>query len=117
MKEVVVVGNQTVRKAARPAASQVQAKYRRERVERDRRLERLAVEGLTALGLDIAIAMASGGLTTPEPMSCAWSPGLTPDSVPGWLMGTFTVGCRSLRRQASHGGTLSPLPKRPVYLG
>jgi hypothetical protein len=43
---VVVVGKQ----AARLAASQVQAKYRRERVERDRRLEQLAVEVLTALG-------------------------------------------------------------------
>jgi hypothetical protein len=32
------------------AAFQVQAKYRRERAERDRRLERLAVEVLTALG-------------------------------------------------------------------
>jgi hypothetical protein len=47
---VVVVGKQTVRQAARRAASQVQARYRRERVERDRRLERLAVEVLTALG-------------------------------------------------------------------
>ena len=50
MGEVVVVGKQTVRQAARRAASQVQARYRRERVERDRRLERLAVEVLTALG-------------------------------------------------------------------
>ena len=50
MEEVVVVGKQTVRQAARLAASQVQAEYRRERVERDRRLERLAVEVLTALG-------------------------------------------------------------------
>ena len=46
----MVVGKQTVRQAARRAASQVQARYRRERVERDRRLERLAVEVLTALG-------------------------------------------------------------------
>jgi hypothetical protein len=44
------VGKQAVRQAARRAASQVQARYRRERVERDRRLERLAVEVLTALG-------------------------------------------------------------------
>ena len=50
MEEVVVVGKQTVRQAARLAASQVHAKFRRERVERDRRLERLAVEVLTALG-------------------------------------------------------------------
>ena len=50
MEEVVVVGKQAVRQAARRVASQVQARYRRERVERDRRLERLAVEVLTALG-------------------------------------------------------------------
>ena len=50
IEEVVVVGKQAVRQAARRAASQVQARYRRERVERDRRLERLALEVLTALG-------------------------------------------------------------------
>jgi hypothetical protein len=50
MEEVRIVGKQTGRQAARLAAFQVQAKYRRERVERDRRLERLAVEVLTALG-------------------------------------------------------------------
>ena len=44
------MGKQAVRQAARRAASQLQARYRRERVERDRRLERLAVEVLTALG-------------------------------------------------------------------
>jgi hypothetical protein len=50
MEEMVVVGTQTIRQAARLAASQVQAKRRGERAERDRRLERLAVEVLTALG-------------------------------------------------------------------
>ena len=44
------MGKQAVRQAARRAASQVQASHRRQRVERDRRLERLAVEVLTALG-------------------------------------------------------------------
>jgi hypothetical protein len=48
--EEVVVGKQTVRQAANLAASQVQAKYRRERFECDRRLKQLAVEVLTALG-------------------------------------------------------------------
>jgi len=41
---------QSVGQVARLAASQVQARYQRERAERDRRLERLAVEVLTALG-------------------------------------------------------------------
>jgi hypothetical protein len=45
-----VMSKQTMRQAARLAASQVQAKRRRERDERDRRLERLAIEVLTALG-------------------------------------------------------------------
>jgi hypothetical protein len=50
MGEVVVVGKQTARQAARLAASHVHSKYRRERVDRDRRLERLVVEVLSALG-------------------------------------------------------------------
>jgi hypothetical protein len=45
-----VVGNQTMRQAARLAASQAYAKRRRERAQRDRRLEKLAIEVLTALG-------------------------------------------------------------------
>jgi hypothetical protein len=44
------VGKQTMRQAARLAASQVQAKRRREQAERDRRLEKLAIEVSTALG-------------------------------------------------------------------
>jgi hypothetical protein len=39
-----------MRQAARLAASQVHAKRRRERVERDRRLEKLAIEVLAAVG-------------------------------------------------------------------
>jgi hypothetical protein len=54
---VAVMGKQTMRRAARLAASQLQAKHRLERAERDRRLERLAFEVLTALGeRDAAIA-------------------------------------------------------------
>lgn len=41
---------QTLRQAARVAASRVQAKRRRERADRDRQLETLAVDVLTALG-------------------------------------------------------------------
>ena len=44
------MGKQTMRQAPRLAASQVQTKRRRQRAERDRRLERLAIEVLTALG-------------------------------------------------------------------
>ena len=45
-----VVGKQTMRQAARLAASQAYAKRRRERAQRDRRLEKLAIEVLTATG-------------------------------------------------------------------
>jgi hypothetical protein len=44
------MGKQTLRQAARLAASEVYAKRRREPAERDRRLEKLAIEVLTALG-------------------------------------------------------------------
>jgi hypothetical protein len=44
------MGKQTLRQAARLAASEVCAKRRSERAERDRRLEKLAIEVLTALG-------------------------------------------------------------------
>ena len=44
------MGKQTLRRAARLAASEVCAKRRREPAERDRRLEKLAIEALTALG-------------------------------------------------------------------
>jgi hypothetical protein len=49
MREAVM-GKQAMRQAARLAASQVHAKRRRERAERDRCLEKLAIEVLTALG-------------------------------------------------------------------
>jgi hypothetical protein len=42
------MGKQTLR--PRLAASEVHAKRRRERAQRDRRLEKLAIEVLTALG-------------------------------------------------------------------
>jgi hypothetical protein len=44
------MGKQTMRQAARLAASEVYAKRRQERAQRDRRLEKLAIEVLTALG-------------------------------------------------------------------
>jgi hypothetical protein len=59
MKELVAMGTRTVRQAARLAASQVPAKYRRERIERDRRLERLAVKVLTELGERAAMITAT----------------------------------------------------------
>jgi hypothetical protein len=49
MKESVM-GKQTMRQAARLRASQAYAKRRHERAQRDRRLEKLAIEVLTALG-------------------------------------------------------------------
>ncbi len=51
------MGKQTSRQAARRAALSVQAQRRRARAERDRRLEGLAVQVLTAVGeRDAAVA-------------------------------------------------------------
>lgn len=47
------MGKQTLRQAARLAASQAYAKRRHERAQRDRRLEKLAIEVLTALGNEL----------------------------------------------------------------
>jgi hypothetical protein len=44
------MGQQSVRQAARRSALDAQAARRKERVDRERRLEGLAVEALTALG-------------------------------------------------------------------
>jgi hypothetical protein len=53
------MGKLTLRQAARLAASEVCAKRRRERAPRDRRLEKLAIDVLTALGeRDATIAAA-----------------------------------------------------------
>jgi hypothetical protein len=53
------MGKQTLRQAARLAASEVYAKRRREPAERDRRLEKLAIEVLTALGERDATTIAA----------------------------------------------------------
>jgi hypothetical protein len=45
-----VMSHQSVRQAVRRSASNAQAVLRKERADRERRLERLAVEVLTALG-------------------------------------------------------------------
>ena len=53
------MGKQRLRQAARLAASEVHAKRRRERAQRDRRLAKLAIEVLTALGeRDATVAAA-----------------------------------------------------------
>jgi hypothetical protein len=53
------MGKQRLGQAARLAASEVCARRRREPAERDRRLEKLAIEGLTALGERDATIAAS----------------------------------------------------------
>jgi hypothetical protein len=50
------MGKQTMRQAARLATSQVYAQFRRERAQRDRRLDKLAIEVLTAPAERDAIA-------------------------------------------------------------
>jgi hypothetical protein len=53
------MGKQTLRQAAKLAASAVYAKLRREPAERDRRPEKLAIEVLTALGERDATTIAT----------------------------------------------------------
>jgi hypothetical protein len=53
------MGKQTLTQAARLAASEVSAKRRREPAERDRHLEKLAIEVLTALGERDAATIAA----------------------------------------------------------
>jgi imidazolonepropionase-like amidohydrolase len=75
----------------------------------------------------VAAGFTPSGYVSCAPTACvdytreayALSPELTPDSVPGWLMGTFILGCRSSRTQASHRRKLSPRPPRrqPVFVG
>jgi riboflavin biosynthesis pyrimidine reductase len=102
MEEVVVVGKQTVRQAARLAASQVQAECRRERVERDRRLERVAVEVLTALGeRDVMI----GG--TEQRAGAALQAMITDEHLTVFRGGA--VVCRS--NQPSRSGPASPISR------
>jgi hypothetical protein len=61
------MGKQTLRQAARLAASEVYAKRRREPAERDRRLEELAIEVLTALGERDATTIAATEQRCPWP--------------------------------------------------
>jgi hypothetical protein len=94
----VVVGKQP----GRLAASQVQAKYRRERVERDRRLERLAVEVLTALGEREAMIAAT------EQRAGAALQAMIIDEHPDCVRGGAVV-CRS--NQPSRSGPASPISR------
>jgi hypothetical protein len=55
------MGKQTLRQAARLPASEVHAKRRRDRAERDRRLEKLAIEVLTAGDAAIAATEQRAG--------------------------------------------------------
>ena len=54
------MGKQRLGQAARLAASEVCARRRRERAERDRRLVKLAIEVLTALGERDATTVVAG---------------------------------------------------------
>ena len=109
MGEVVVVGKQAVRQAARRAASQVQARYRRERVERDRRLERLAVEVLTALGERDAMITATEQRAAAALQAMIIDEHLTVSEAAQWCAGALS------HREASRLRRLAgPVENRPV---
>jgi hypothetical protein len=82
------MGKQTLRQAARLAASEVHAKRRRERAQRNRRLEELAIDVLTALGERDATIAAT------EQRACAALQAMITDVLDG------VGGCAMVRRSS-----------------
>jgi hypothetical protein len=104
MEEVAVVGKQTVRQAARLAASQVQARRRRERAERDRRVERLAIEVLTALGERNAMIAATEQRAGAALQAMIDDEHLTESEAVQWCAGTVSHREATRLRQSADPG-------------
>jgi hypothetical protein len=84
------MGKQTTRQKARLAASQVQAKCRRERAERDRRLEKLAFEVLAALGERDATITATEHRASAALQRMMTEEGLTVAEAVKWCAGAIS---------------------------
>jgi hypothetical protein len=100
MEEVAVVGKQTVRQAARLAASQVQAR----RAERDRRVERLAIEVLTALGERDAMIAATEQRAGAALQAMIDDEHLTESEAVQWCAGTISHREATRLRQSADPG-------------
>jgi hypothetical protein len=90
------MGKQTLRQAARLAASEVCAKRRRERAERDRRLEKLAIEVLTALGERDVTTIAA----TQQRAGAALQAMITDESLTVWEAVQWCAGALGHREAA-----------------
>ncbi len=99
------MGKRTVRQAARLAASSVQAERRRERVERDRRLEKLAVDVLTARGERDATIAATEKRAGQALQAMIEAERMSVTEAVQWCAGKITT-CEAtrLRRLATPGG-------------
>ena len=84
------MGKQTMRQAARLAASRAHAKRRRERVERDRRLEKLAIEVLTAVGERDATIAATEQRAAAALQAMIANESLTLSEVVQWCAGAIS---------------------------
>jgi hypothetical protein len=103
------MGKQTMRQAARLAASQVQVKRRREQAERDRRLEKLAIEVLTALGERDATIAATERRAGAALQAMITDESLTVSEVVQWCAGAIShrEACR-LRRLTGQADNNKP---------
>jgi hypothetical protein len=102
-----VVGKQTMRQAARLAASQAYAKRRRERAQRDRRLEKLAIEVLTALGERDATIAATEQRASAALQAMITGESLTVSEAVQWCAGAIS------HREATRLRHLTAGPQQP----
>jgi len=86
------IGKQTLRHAARLGASEVHAKRRRERGPRDRRLEKLAIDGLTPLGERDATIAATEQCAGAALQAMITDESLTVSEAVQWCAGVISHG-------------------------
>jgi hypothetical protein len=113
------MGKQTLRQAARLAASQVQAKRRQERAQRDRRLEKLAIEVLTALGERDATIAATEQRAGAALQAMITDESLTASEAVQWCAGAIShreaARLRQLTAQAQNKGTSRTAPPPQTF--
>jgi hypothetical protein len=102
-----VMGKQTMRQAARLAASQAYATRRRERAQRDRRLEKLAIEVLAALGERDATIAATEQRASAALQTMITGESLTVSEAVQWCAGAIS------HREATRLRHLTAGPQQP----
>jgi CHASE3 domain sensor protein len=113
------MGKQTMRQAARLAASQVYAKRRRERAQRDRRLEKLAIEVLTALAERDATIAATEQRAGAALQAMITDESLTVSEAVRWCAGAISqreaARLRQLNGQAQNKRLRRTAPLPPTF--